>query len=216
MKRVPELLYEDQDLVAVFKPVGWLSESVGEEESLESWFQSRGYPKGAVCHRLDRDTSGVILLRKDRRWARELGQLFERKRIRKEYWAIVLGVWPKGLNRVESLIAPDGKGCWRNDEVEGKPAVTTFRVLGETDGKTWIQVLPKTGRTHQIRLHCARVGCPVLGDTVYGEEASDGWMALHARSLAFRHPRDGERIRIEAEPPEEWRPWLERFNRARA
>ena len=208
----PEVLYQDDDLLAVFKPRDWLTESGDGVESLESWVRGNLCPKAAACHRLDKATTGVVLFRKNRKWLRELSRLFEEKRARKEYWAIVEGCWPADLNRIETRIAPAGDGTWMNSKREGKLAVTTFRVLGRSTSRTWLQVLPKTGRTHQIRLHCCYAGFPISGDRLYGSDSGTTWMALHARRLDFQHPGKGERLRIESRVPDYWEHSLAEFS----
>ena len=198
-----ETLYEDADLIAVNKPAGMLVESaLGNELSLLDRLSKALGRKVVSYHRLDRDTSGVVLFGKTARLNREMGLLFAEKRIRKEYWALVEGEWPKGLNRVESRIGPLGNGRWANQDDGGKPALTTFRRLGGFEGVSWIQALPKTGRTHQIRLHCLKAGFPILGDRVYGEEGE--FLALHARRICFRHPKLGKDVAIEARLPDCW------------
>ena len=209
---MPEVLFQDDDLLAVFKPRDWLTEAGDEIESLESWVRGKLCSKAAACHRLDKATTGVVLFRKNRKWLRELSQLFEEKRVRKEYWAIVEGFWPADLHRIETRIAPVGDGTWMNSEREGKLAKTTFRILGRTTSRTWLQILPKTGRTHQIRLHCSYAGFPISGDRLYGSEPDASWLALHARCLDFLHPGSGERLRIEARVPVYWEHTLAEFS----
>jgi len=208
---MPEILFEDEDLLAVLKPKDWLTESGNSGESLENWVREAICLNASACHRLDKATSGIVLFRKNRRWLSELNRLFEQKKVRKEYWAIVEGLWPEKLGRVETRIAPLGGGSWANSDSEGKKAVTTFRVLGKSVSKTWLQVLPKTGRTHQIRLHCRHAECPIVGDERYGDQSSGSWLALHARRLDFRHPGIGDDLRIEANPPSHWNEALSEF-----
>lgn len=212
MDATPEVLYEDDDLLAVFKPRDWLTEARNEVESLERWVRENLCAKAAACHRLDRVTTGVVLFRKNRKWLGELSRLFEEKRVRKEYWAIVEGCWPTDLNRIETRIAHLKKGIWANSGPEGKRAITTFRTLGSTTSKTWLQVLPKTGRTHQIRLHCSHAGFPIAGDGLYGSKATQSWLALHARRLDFQHPASKENLGIEARIPAYWEAALADFS----
>ena len=212
MDAAPEVLFQDDDLLAVFKPRDWLTEAGHEGESLESWVRGNLCSKAAACHRLDKATTGVVLFRKNRKWLRELSHLFEEKRARKEYWAIVEGYWPAKMNRIETRIAPVGDGTWMNCKHEGKLAMTTFRVLGRTTSRTWLQVLPKTGRTHQIRLHCSYAGFPISGDHLYGSKSGVTWLALHARRLDFQHPGSEERLRIEARVPACWERSLAEFS----
>lgn len=214
MKTEPELLFEDDALVVASKPSGWLTEGGGErEQDLEQFVSGKIGRPAFCCHRLDRLTSGIVVLRVGRRYLKELAEQFERGRIRKEYWLLVEGFWDKRLQRVESRIGPVGGGVWANVETGGKSAASTFRVLGldPERGVSWVSGLLKTGRTHQLRLHALKVGCPVLGDPLYGTRRDDALFGLHGRSLRMRHPGTGEGLAFEADPPPEWEPWLGRF-----
>lgn len=209
-----EILFEDDDLIAVSKPAGLLSESSqGSEESLLAWVSGYIGKKALAYHRIDRATTGCMLLGKTARFNRQMAQLFAEKRIRKEYWAIVQGEWPKGTNKVDAPLAHAGGGRWQVSEGEAKASLTTFRVLGQNLGFSWVAALPKTGRTHQIRLHCLHVGCPIVGDSVYGEAADSGLM-LHARSVRFSHPGTGESLQIVAGVGDNWREWESAFPKA--
>lgn len=215
------ILFEDDDLIVVDKPVGIVvddgAERTSEKPDLILLLSQMGR-KTFPFHRLDRDTSGIVLLGKSRKFAKEITALFEEKRIRKAYLAVVSGIWPTGLNRVAEPIGE-------------RESLTTFRRLAvslevsEPDAAStasWIEALPKTGRKHQIRVHCASSGHAILGDTLYGakdsgaandtrSETSRGH-ALHAYSLSFRHPGNGETISLKA-PPEAWREtWLKNID----
>jgi RluA family pseudouridine synthase len=208
----PDILFQDDDLVVVNKPPGLVSESPDpEEDSLLGRMSEFFGRKVVIYHRLDRLTSGCILMGKTARLSRQIAALFSEKRVRKEYRAVVEGVWPKGLNRVETRIAPTGDGRWENRANSGKPAVTTFRCLSSTEDCSLLQALPKTGRTHQVRLHCLHAGCPVVGDPLYGRFRTDGPLMLHAGKLTFRHPVDGRTVGVEAVPPNYWDKWLKKI-----
>lgn len=207
----PSILHEDDDLLALNKPSGLLCEGGGQREDDLEQIASRLCSKTVrCCHRLDRLTSGVVLLRKTARFNAELAALFEQHRVRKLYWALVEGRWPAGLNRIETLIAPVGNGVWANVTVGGKPAVSTIRVLAVDSGQnlSWLGVLLKTGRTHQARLHCWHAGCPIFGDPVYGSGEESGLFGLHARELRLSHPGTGHDLTLIAPPPETWSPVL--------
>jgi RluA family pseudouridine synthase len=204
-----DILYQDDDLIVVNKPAGLPSESsVAVADSVLARVSAMTGRTAILHHRLDRLTSGCILLGRTARHNRAIALLFEHKQVRKEYAALVEGLWPKGMNRVETLLAPLGGGRWENRKDAGKPAVTTFRVMGTANGRTLLQALPKTGRTHQIRLHCLHAGCPVVGDFVYGDPNQLDPLMLHARKMAFRHPADGRTIEVEAPFPDYWQAWL--------
>lgn len=206
----PSILHEDDDLLALNKPSGLLTEGGdGREDDLEQIASRLCGKTVRCCHRLDRLTSGAVLLRKTARFNAELAALFASHRVRKLYWALVEGPWPSGLNRIETMIAPAGNGVWANVTAGGKPAVSTFRVLASDSAHnlSWLGVLLKTGRTHQVRLHCAHAGCPIVGDPVYGNGRAE-LFGLHARELRFRHPGTGSDLKIIAEPPAAWAPVL--------
>lgn len=201
----PEILYQDDDLIIVNKPPGLISESPDpREDSLLRRVAALTGRTVTLHHRLDRLTSGCILLSRTARYHRAIARLFETKQVRKEYRVLVEGIWPKGLNRVQNRLAPVGGGRWENRTKEGKAALTTFRMLGTGEGRTLMQALPKTGRTHQIRLHCLHAGHPVVGDALYGDPAQAGPLMLHAHKLSFRHPADGRPIDVEAPFPDYW------------
>ena len=218
------ILFEDDNLIVVDKPVGVVVDD-GRERNSENpdliLLLSEMGRKTFAFHRLDRDTSGIVLLGKSKRFAKEITTLFEEKRIRKAYLAVVNGVWPPSLNRVALPIGD-------------RESLTTFRRLAVSDapssegpaGRSWLEALPKTGRKHQIRIHCASSGHAILGDGVYGggqvrstssSSASDSETparghALHAYSLSFRHPENGETVSVRSSP-DAWREnWLKGMN----
>jgi 23S rRNA-/tRNA-specific pseudouridylate synthase len=156
-----------------------------------------------LFHRLDIDTTGVVLLGKNRSINAAMAAMFEGRKIRKTYWAVVAGRWRPQWNRIETRIARTATGGWHNVVAGGRLAVSTCRVLAGGGEKSWVEFLPKTGRTHQVRLHCLAMGCPILGDGVYGE-AGPVPIALHARRIDMRHPLSGSTLRIEAPLPPYW------------
>ncbi|MFZ9683130.1 MAG: RluA family pseudouridine synthase [Cephaloticoccus sp.] len=206
----PDILFEDADLLAWNKPSGLLTEGGGErEDDLEQVAARHCGQPVRCCHRLDRATSGVVLLRKTAKHNAALAELFASHRVRKLYWAIVEGAWPAGTTKIETQIAEAGRGRYANVASGGQPAVTTFRVLGRAPdhARTWLGVLLKTGRTHQARLHCAHAGCPITGDTHYGRGAAE-FFGLHARELQLRHPGTGEALTLIAPKPGDWPDWV--------
>jgi 23S rRNA pseudouridine955/2504/2580 synthase len=207
------VIHEDDALIAFAKPAGLAvqggSGTTRHVDGLMQAFARRGGDKPRLVHRLDRDTSGVLVLAKTAAAARELTFAFQQHRIRKLYWAVVIGR-PKrdagvidlalekgGANGREKMTASEGD--------EARFARTGFRVL-DANGKVaaWLGLLPLTGRTHQLRAHCALSGFPILGDGKYGGKAAHptgapAHLALHARELDLPHP-DGGRLRLVAEP----------------
>lgn len=211
MAEAPDVIFEDNDLLVVNKPSGMLCEGGNSHRpDLEAWATMQKFLGARCCHRLDRLTSGVVLLRKNRRLTREISALFENRLIRKSYWAITTGRWPGTVTRIDAPLSSSTPGGVQAIDKEGKPAVTTVRIRGQSDAFdcTWLELLLKTGRTHQARLHCAHVGFPIRGDAVYGGAAISEFFGLHARSLKFRHPGTGQELSLEAEPPEAWQPIL--------
>lgn len=206
------ILYQDDDLVAVNKPSGLLTEGGGaQRDDLEQRVAAMLGSPVYCCHRLDRLTSGVVLLRRNARHRTALAALFEKRQVRKEYWAIVEGEWDRSLKRIETSIGPLGGGRWGNVASGGKQAVSTIQVLGRqaSSRRTWLRILLKTGRTHQARLHGLAGGCPVVGDPLYGHPSPDGFFGLHARQLSLRHPGTGQQIALVAPVGESWRRELE-------
>jgi tRNA pseudouridine32 synthase/23S rRNA pseudouridine746 synthase len=184
------LLYRDGLMLIVDKPAG-LPVHKGPKggASLEDLLEALrfGLPKRPeLAHRLDKDTSGCLVLGRHRKALQRLGRLFAAGRVDKTYWAAVAGAPPQQQGRIELPLArrsDDPRSWWMKVDPEGQPAVTDFRVLGRSDSLTWLELRPLTGRTHQLRVHLAAVGCPILGDGVYGNSGGPP-LHLHARSIA--------------------------------
>lgn len=205
------IVFEDEWLLIVSKPAG-LSVHVnptdkGEPNLQDLLSEGRKRPL-TLFHRLDKDTSGLVILGKKPVANAPMTQLFEEKRIRKAYYAIVEGEWPKKLNRIESRLARGANGKMVVSD-RGQDAVTTFRVLLSQTSMSLIEAMPKTGRTHQIRVHCASKGFPILGDRLYGEAGPT--LALHAHRLDFRHPFTKNSLTIRAPLPSNWKSEFQGF-----
>jgi tRNA pseudouridine32 synthase / 23S rRNA pseudouridine746 synthase len=198
----PVLLFQDQRFIVLDKPAG-LPVHAGPSgaPSVEDFFGalSRRRDGPWLAHRLDADTAGclVIALRKTPLLAAQA--LFASGAVRKTYWAVVQGevVGDTGIVNAKLRRVTDLHG-WRMivDPAAGQPAVTEWRVLGRGDGLTWLALQPRTGRTHQIRVHCATIGTPILGDERYG--TGDGGLHLLARAIHL--PLDPP-VDATAEPP---------------
>jgi tRNA pseudouridine32 synthase/23S rRNA pseudouridine746 synthase/23S rRNA pseudouridine1911/1915/1917 synthase len=140
-----------------------------------------------LAHRLDRDTSGCLVLGRHAAALRRLGRLFAEGKVEKVYWTVVSGAPRESEGRIEAplLKQPRGTVGWRMVvDPDGQHAVTDYRVLGVAGGRAWLELRPRTGRTHQIRVHCAALGCPVVGDPAYGGPG-DHRLQLHARAISL-------------------------------
>src|SRR4051794_3831363 len=172
------ILYRDGLMLVIDKPAGIpVHAGPGGGPNLEHWFPLLrfGLPHPpALAHRLDRDTSGCLVLGRHPKALRRLGALFARGEVTKIYWAVVEGRPPKTEGRIETGLRKLNRSSgWRVIvDPDGQKAVTDYRVCGAADGRAWLELRPRTGRTHQLRVHCAEFGCPVVGDPVYGNNGS--------------------------------------------
>jgi len=162
-----------------------------------------GLPRDpALAHRLDKDTSGCLVLGRHRKALARLGKLFSSGRIGKTYWAVVQGAPEADEGRIDAPLAKrnPNRGWWMAVDPAGLPSVTEWRVMARGAGLAWIAFTPLTGRTHQIRAHAAHVGMPLLGDPIYGA-APQGGPPLHLHARAVSVPMRESRPPIEAEAP---------------
>lgn len=214
------ILYEDPDLLVVDKPPGLVSHATVDPArdhlvaAVSRLLQARDGEVGhlALHHRLDRDTSGAVLFSRRAALDAALGAAFAERRVDKVYLAIVARqpsrAFPAGVTELDAYLAP-GKGPGGRTLVVrsgGKPARTRVRVRQQAAGWLLVEARPLTGRTHQIRVHLAHLGFPILGDPLYGGAAPDTKrLLLHALRLQLDHPRTGERLRVVAPPPRAFR-----------
>lgn len=211
-----DIIFEDAALIAVNKPAGLPSHATAasNEPDLQSQVEAQCNRHLVLLHRLDRDTTGVVLFAKTRLATKAMAAQFESHKLRKAYWAVVHGNWNPTWNRLDTPLVRGTGGTWhvaKTDE-RGVDARSTFRMLAKAATKTWIEILPKTGRTHQIRAQCAFKQCPIQGDQRYGSPIDTAPMALHATELAFQHPMTAAPVRITALLPTYWHEiWLEEF-----
>jgi tRNA pseudouridine32 synthase/23S rRNA pseudouridine746 synthase len=199
------ILYRDAMMLVIDKPAG-IPVHAGPKggPNLEQSFDALrfGLPRlPALAHRLDRDTSGCLILGRHRKALARLGRLFAAGKIEKTYWAIVEG----GPEQDEGLIDQPirkrslDKRSWRMEiHPDGQPALTEWHVLARGQGRTWLALHPRTGRTHQIRVHCAAAGFPLVGDPAYGSDGTSGSLLLHARAIKVPLYPSREPIMIEA------------------
>jgi tRNA pseudouridine32 synthase / 23S rRNA pseudouridine746 synthase len=210
---VARLLYRDALMLVIDKPAG-LAVHRGPKggESLEDHFDALrfGLPRApALAHRLDRDTSGCLALGRHRKALAELGRLFKTGAIGKTYWALVEGGPQAEAGRIDLPLGrlDDTRGWWMKPDPDGQPAATEWKVMGRTPpggpNLTWLALEPLTGRTHQLRVHCAAAGWPILGDAIYGTAPRAGGPALqlHAREIVVPLYRKREPIRVTAPVP---------------
>ncbi len=230
------VIYKDDDIIVLNKPAGLATQGgSGQVRHVDGMtpalrFDADQDPK--LVHRLDKDTSGILLLARNGQAAKGLAKSFQDKSSQKIYWALVAGQPEQPVGTIRfGLVKQSGHGphsagekmvCIAPDEVEMTPdakrATTDFAII-ETLGPraTWVGLAPITGRTHQLRAHMAGIGCPIVGDGKYGGSTQvnegEGWgaqiggaisrkMHLHARSIKIRHPRTGKEMFFEAPLPE--------------
>jgi 23S rRNA pseudouridine1911/1915/1917 synthase len=210
------VLFEDGDLVVIDKPAG-LVVHPGPGHATGTlvhgllgrgagWSTIGGEERPGIVHRLDRDTSGLMVVARNDAAHRELARQLQQRIMTREYRAIVVGEVAEPAARIEAPIGRDPKHRQRMAVIAGgREAITEFRRLALAPGHTLLEVSLGTGRTHQIRVHMAYIRHPVLGDAVYGRPSSlIGRPALHAQSLTFRHPRTGKTMTFESAPPEDF------------
>lgn len=206
------VLYKDEHIIALNKPAGLATQGgTNINRHVDGMLDGLAFggPRPHLVHRLDKDTSGVLLLARGPKMAKALGELFRGRDIRKYYWAITVPAPLQAQGKIKSVIAKvDGEDGEKVRPTEkGKVALTYYQVLETAHNKlALVAFWPKTGRTHQIRVHALEMGCPILGDYKYAyhqpllEEQSElpGMLHLHARRLIFPHPVTGKRIDITA------------------
>ncbi len=204
-----EIIYSDEHLLAVNKPAGLptLVDGYHKDAPYLVGLLQQPYGRVWIVHRLDKDTSGVVLFARSADVHRALNIAFETRRVSKVYHAIVVGVPEWNELTTDLPLRADGDRRHRTviDRVEGRYALTRCRVLEKFSHHALIEAKPETGRTHQIRAHLASIGFPIVGDELYGGKKDDRVLidrsALHARSIAFEHPQTRQSIQIDAPYP---------------
>jgi tRNA pseudouridine32 synthase/23S rRNA pseudouridine746 synthase len=205
-------------MLVIDKPAGWaVHRGPKGGASLEDYFGSLRYglPRApALAHRLDRDTSGCLVLGRHRKALAELGRLFKGGRVGKTYWAVVEGGPDAEEGRIDLPLGrlDATRGWWMKADPKGQQAETTWKVMGRSaDGRlTWLALEPLTGRTHQLRVHCAVMGWPIVGDAIYGSAPRTGGPALqlHSREIVVPLYKNRDAIRVTAPVPAHMREWL--------
>ncbi|MFK0730114.1 MAG: pseudouridine synthase [Gloeotrichia echinulata GP01] len=209
----PELpiIYEDEWLIAVNKPPGLLSVPGRYRDTQDSVLSRlRCLLTDDIIintvHRLDQETSGILLLTRDTQTYRQISQQFQRRQVYKVYEAILSGSVTADTGVIELPLWPDpqNRPYQQVDEQRGKPSLTQFRVIAREGDYTRVEFIPLTGRTHQLRVHAADargLGVTILGDRLYGCSAVASRLHLHARELQFEHPQLGERVHLRVKTP---------------
>ncbi len=206
------LLYRDGMILILNKPRGYaVHKGKGRKPNLEDLFHQLQFglpnPPG-LGHRLDASTSGCLVLGRHAKALRRLGILFSSAQIKKTYWAIVKGHLPKDTGVIDLPLAKmnDRKSSWwMKVDPSGQRAVTHYKVLGKTNDHSFVELSPITGRTHQLRVHLEALGCPIVGDPVYGREApdlDDDYLHLLARSIEIPFYPKKDPICVTATVPE--------------
>jgi tRNA pseudouridine32 synthase/23S rRNA pseudouridine746 synthase/23S rRNA pseudouridine1911/1915/1917 synthase len=209
------LLYRDGLMLIIDKPAGLpVHAGPGGGDNLERYFDHLrfGLPKPpALAHRLDRDTSGCLALGRQHKGLSRLGKLFQEGRVEKTYWAITTAAPPKKAGTIDAPLKKltTRAGGWRMtvvdvDDQDGQKSVTDYRLLGSGDNVHWLELHPRTGRTHQIRVHLAHLGCPILGEPQYlppNSPKPSQKLHLHSRSLILPLYPKKDPIKAEAPPP---------------
>ena len=206
------ILYEDDDVIVVNKPSGLLTHAKGglsDEPTVAEIIRPKtsfaaDTDRPGIVHRLDRDTSGLLIIAKNPESAAHLQRQFAERTAKKTYIAITDGKPKLNAAKIDLPIGrnPSAPSTFRIDP-NGKPAQTTYHVLAENDAQSLVELKPNTGRTHQLRVHLAHLNAPILGDRVYGK-SSDCRMMLHAQKLEITLP-SGERKVFEAIVPDEFK-----------
>lgn len=201
------VLHEDAQILLVDKPSGLLSVP-GKGTHLADCLLTRVqavFPDALLVHRLDRDTSGVMVFALTAHAQRHLGLQFEKRQTRKTYIARVAGRLsePKGVIDLPLIVDWPNRPLQMVDQKNGKPAITEWRRLRATDIESRVRLMPKTGRSHQLRVHMREIGHPILGDPFYatGAARDHARLMLHSQSLRLRHPDGGVGMTFTAPVP---------------
>ncbi len=224
------ILYEDPSIIVIDKPAGMVVHPAAGNPSgtlvnallyhCQDLGGINGVLRPGIVHRLDKDTSGVMVVAKDDQAYHHLIKQFKNRTVDKVYLAIAYGKFHQVEGLIDTAIGrhPKERKRMSTKTKKGRTAITRWKVVENLDGFSLLEIYPQTGRTHQIRVHLSSVGHPLLGDPLYGKKGRSGSIqdpvlrecmrrmnrqALHAYRLAFDHPRTGERIRFEAPLPED-------------
>ena len=234
------ILYEDPSIIVIDKPPGMVVHPAYGNPSgtlvnallyhCNDLAGINGVLRPGIVHRLDKDTSGVMVVAKNDEAFHDLTKQFKTRTVKKVYLAIVYGRMSQDEGSIESAIGrhPTERKRMSTRTKRGREAITRWKKLEEFDGSTLLEIFPQTGRTHQIRVHLSSIGHPVLGDPLYGRKGRPGAIhdsalrectkrmnrqALHAQGLEFTHPRSGERVQFGSPIPQDMKDVLECLRR---
>ena len=202
-----KIIYEDEWLMIADKPSGMLVIPTPKGETntltnlLNEELDGRGVEVNAYpCHRLDRETSGIVIYAKGKRMQKLMMDEFRKRQVKKAYIAFVQGVVKKNFDIIK-------KPIYNKNKRRNEPALTGYKVLERRKGFTALEVEPVTGRTNQIRIHLAGIGHPIVGESIYAFRKDYALkfrrVALHARRIEFKHPATGETMKFESPLPED-------------
>lgn len=231
----PKIIYEDDSIFVIDKPAGWIvneAATTKDQPVLQTWLRQFEYPlvddvdsRHGIVHRLDKETSGVMIVAKNKEAFDKLQAEFKAREVQKTYLALIHG---KLTPEKGEINVPVGRLPWRRDRfgvvAGGRSSQTFYKVLeffpGNNAGHTLVEFYPKTGRTHQIRIHCKYIGHAIVADEFYaGRKTSRNdrkWcprLFLHATSIKFAHPGSGEVICFSSELPEDLNSVLNQIRR---
>ncbi len=221
------IIYEDDDLLVINKESGMVVHPAPGHYTgtlvnalLYRYHLTSGEAeRPGIVHRLDKDTSGLMLVAKNE-WTHErLSSMIASKEVERKYLAIVDGVIQHDTGEVDAPIGRDvhNRQKMAVTDVHGKEAITHFRVLDRFQNQTYIECKLETGRTHQIRVHMAYIGYPVHNDPLYGRgKSTEFGQMLHSYSIHFLHPRTGKELSFEVDPPKEFQDYLEELKKERS
>ena len=228
LKQKPVVIYQDNFLLVLNKPPNWVvnrAQTTKNQQTIQDWLEDNfsrlsGIPlwrdnfRSGIVHRLDKDTSGILLIAKTKKTFENLQAQFKKRQVKKEYRALIHGVLPLS----DKITAPVGRLPWARKKFGvlpgGRAAETEFKLMGvfEKDGEKFslVQVFPKTGRTHQIRVHFRYLDYPLVADFTYGGRKrarnDQKWcprIFLHAQKIGFFHPQSGKWQEYEVELPKD-------------